>query len=217
MQGTELKLIVGVVLGSLLLIAGVAWLGAKVGPKESVVDPSAIIGPAYHTRGASGEQAKITIVEFSDFQCPACGAAFPVAKRVVGEYSDRVRLVYRHFPLITIHPNAQSAAYAAEAAGVQDKFWEAHDWLFENQDTWKDADVSAEYFFDQFGTQLKLDKDKFVADFEDPKLRQRVADDFSAGRGFNVNSTPTFFVYGERVVGALSYDEVMGRIGKSPY
>lgn len=207
MEGTEVKIIAGVVIGSLVLIGGIALLGSTVGPKDTV-DPTTVIGPAHHTKGASSEDAQVAIVEFSDFQCPACKAAFPTIEQIVGEYSNSVRFVYRHFPLLTIHPNAQPAAYASEAAGEQEKFWEAHDWLFENQSTWEEADnVDGEYFYQQFGAELELEKEQFLSDYKKGELRQRVSDDFSAGRGLGVDSTPTFFVNGERVKGGLTVEE----------
>lgn len=202
----EVKLIGAVVVVSLALIAGIAVLGSGVGPQDTV-DPQAVIGTNPRVKGASTEDASVTIVEFSDFQCPACASAHPALKQVLDENADTVALIYRHFPLLNIHPNAQAAAYAAEAAGEQGQFWEAHDWLFENQSQWEEAEVSAEYFYDQLGEELGLDRDQFLADYEKDELRQKVADDFAAGREFDVSSTPTFFVNGKRVTGAQTVEQ----------
>lgn len=206
MESTDVKIIGGVVLGSLLLIAAIAFLGSSAGPKDSI-DPAAAVGDAAHVKGVQGEGAPATIVEFADFQCPACAAAHPAVKQMVKENSDTVRYIFRHFPLVNIHPNAQPAAYAAEAAGKQNKFWEVHDWLFENQKEWGEAEVSAEYFYEEFGEEFELEKDQFVSDFDSEEVRQPVADDFAAGRELDVTSTPTFFVNGKRVTGVQSADD----------
>src|SRR3989344_8159194 len=101
------------------------------------------------------EDAKVTIVEFSDFQCPACGAAHPVVKQVIKEYGDRILFVYRHFPLLATHQYALKAAEAAEAAGEQGKFWEYHDLLFAKQDNLKTEDLK------RYAQELELDTAKF--------------------------------------------------------
>lgn len=201
MEDINLKIVGGVVIGSLFLIALIAFLGARSGPAD-IVEVSLTVGENPHVRGITTTDAPVTVVEFADFQCPACAAAHPEVKQMLAENSDSVRYVFRHFPLASLHPNAQPAAYAAEAAGKQGKFWEVHDWLFENQDHWKDAEASAEYFYTEFGEKFELDKEQFTADFASEEVRQKVADDFAAGRELNVSSTPTFFVNGKRVTGA---------------
>lgn len=214
MESTDLKIIGGVVVGSLVLIAAIAFLGSSVGPQDSV-DPAAAVGDNPHVLGVQDDSAPATIVEFADFQCPACASAHPAVKQMIQQNQDRVRYIFRHFPLLNIHPNAQPAAYAAEAAGQQDKFWEVHDWLFKNQKTWEEAEVSAEYFYEKFGEEFKLEKEQFMTDFDSEEVRQKVADDFAAGRELDVTSTPTFFVNGQRVTGVQSVKDWENLIAES--
>ena len=119
-------IIVGVVVGGVLL-----WQ-----KKNSVSAPPSSIASDFKVKGP--ETAPITIIEFSDFQCPACGSYYPIVKQLYQEFGDEIQFVYRNFPLRQIHSNAQLAGQAAEAAGRQDKFWGMHDMIFENQKTWSD-------------------------------------------------------------------------------
>lgn len=143
------------------------------------------------------ENAAITIVEYSDFQCPFCAQAAPVVDRIVNEYPDDVRVVYRHYPLRQIHAQAQFAAEAAEAAGRQGKFWEMHDLLFENMDAWSGA--SARTAFESFAEQLGLDEEQFKTDMNDRAITQKVNNDYASGVAAGVQGTPTFFMNGVRL------------------
>lgn len=134
----------------------------------------------------------ITLVEYSDFQCPACRAAEPFVKDLQKDYGNRIRLVYRHFPLPQ-HQNAKAGAYAAEAASVQGKFWEMHDMLFDNQDAWAELpDPSAEFI--KYATTLGLNIEQFKKDSAASAIKDRVARDLNAGTAIGINSTPTFYL-----------------------
>ncbi len=143
----------------------------------------------FPTRGAV--MARVTIVEFSDFQCPHCGHAHPILRQLLHEFEGDVRLVFRSYPLPG-HPRAQPAARAAIAAGNQDKFWEMADLLFEHQDTLEDADL------DRFATELGLDVARFHADMASAETQARIDADRDAGHALDVEGTPTFFINGRR-------------------
>src|SRR3989344_868387 len=133
-------LLVSTILGTFMAVVGLAYfLSAKSGATASVpANPELVSGGARWSRGPA--EAKVTVVEFSDLQCPACRAVQPAIAQVINKYPDQVRVIFRHFPLKTIHTYAQLAAQAAEAAGEQDKFWEMHDLLFNRQPEWSELD-----------------------------------------------------------------------------
>jgi protein-disulfide isomerase len=137
------------------------------------------------SRGAP--MAKVTIVEFSDFQCPHCGAAHPELQRLLREFDGSVRLVYKYFPLSS-HTRAVPAARAAEAARAQGKFWEMHDLLFEHQRDLEDADLQ------RYATQLGLDVERFSRDLNDDAIAKRVDADRALGEKLGIEATPSFFV-----------------------
>ena len=139
-----------------------------------------------------GVNAPVTIVQFSDFQCPACAAAAPTVKRIAEAYGDKVKIVYRDFPLINTHPFAQKAAEAAECADEQGKFWEMHDVLFQNQQS---LGVPA---LKQYAVELDLNQEQFNSCLDSSKYAAEVASDESAGISLGVRGTPTFFINGVR-------------------
>ena len=192
----------------LLLIGGGAWaLGRnpdRVG--DSAEDlPLAAAAPGDWTKG--GADPKVVLVEYSDFQCPACGYFFPIVQQLLEEFGDDLQLVYRHFPLRQIHPNAALAAQAAEAAGRQGKFWEMHDRIFAEQESWADLSRSkARDSFVAYAEQIGLDTMRFVADLESDAVREKVRRDEQSGKRARVRGTPTFFLNGERIQNPKNYD-----------
>jgi protein-disulfide isomerase len=153
------------------------------------------VGPRDHFRGKP--DAPVILVEYGDYQCPFCGEAHHVLLNLLAQAQGRVTLVFRNFPLTTIHPYAQGAAEAAEAAGAQGRFWQMHDVLFENQDA-LDPDSLLEY-----ADMLQLDMDRFAADLISRRFADRVREDFLSGVRSGVNGTPTFFINGLRHDGGL--------------
>ena len=140
--------------------------------------------------------APVTLVEFSDFQCPWCARAEPTVKEIEQAHPDDVRIVWKHFPLVSIHPNAMPAALAAEAAreqGGAGKFWAMHDKLFSNQQALSDATYM------QYARELGLDVSRFEKELASPQLKARVEEDSQLGAKLGVNGTPTFIVNGEKV------------------
>lgn len=139
--------------------------------------------------------APITLVEYGDYQCPHCGRAYPIVKRIQAEMGDRMRFVFRDFPLEKAHPQALMAAVASEAAGRQGKFWEMHDMLFEHQKRLHHTGLV------EHATALGLDIDRFEQDMNDEALAIRVKEEFYSGMRSGVNATPTFFINDEKFEG----------------
>ena len=138
------------------------------------------------------ETAKVTVVEYGDYECPYCGAAHPVTKALQQTLGDDLRFAYRHFPLSQIHPHSYQAAEAAEAAGAQDRFWEMHDMLFENQRRLSTQDLLA------YAGALGLELEPFAADLAEHRHAPKIREDFLSGVRSGVNGTPTFFINGVR-------------------
>lgn len=141
------------------------------------------------------QNSKIELIEYSDFQCPACAGYYPYVKEMMVEYGDKIKFAYRHFPLQQ-HLNAPLAARAAEAAGKQGKFWEMHDLLFENQNSWANNSKPNDIFVG-FASQLNLDVEKFQKDADSEEIKNKVGNDLKNGLKAGVNSTPTFFLNGK--------------------
>ena len=153
------------------------------------------------------KESKIILVEYSDFQCPACGIYYPIVNKLAEEFGDKIAIIYRHFPLKSIHRNAEAAALAAEAAGRQGKFWEMHNTLFDNQKEWSDKDNPIEYFIKYAGQiGLNINVDKFKADLSLQELKNKVKNDLAGAEENNLNSTPTFFLNGKKIQ-PRSYEE----------
>ena len=136
--------------------------------------------------------AKIVVIEYSDFQCPACGAAYEPTKKVINEFSDDIRFEYRHFPL-SYHTFTFKAAVAAEAAADQRKFWEYHDLLYENHDKLYKDDLI------RYAEELGLDIEKFTETLNGNTKDALIESDFAEGQKAGVNATPSFFVNGKKV------------------
>jgi len=149
-----------------------------------------------HVRGNS--DAKVTLEEFGDFQCPSCGAFYRELRKTEEEFGPRLRVVFREFPLQPPHAHAVLAAEAAEAAGLQGRFWEMHDKLYENQNTWSDAkDVKA--VFVDYAKQIGLDADRFSRDLDSDEVNQRITLDGIRGHALGVTGTPTVFINGDLI------------------
>ncbi|OGI72699.1 hypothetical protein A3J61_00135 [Candidatus Nomurabacteria bacterium RIFCSPHIGHO2_02_FULL_38_15] len=150
--------------------------------------------------------AKVTLVEYSDFQCPACAAYYPLVKKLEEKFGSQMSFTYRHFPLSQIHKNAELAAMAAEAAGLQGKFWEMHDMLFENQTAWSN-NYNAKKVFIGYAEKLVLNTDQFENDLDRKDLRDKIAANYKEGVSIGINGTPSFFVNGVKITNPKSYEE----------
>lgn len=156
------------------------------------------------------KDAKVTMVEFGDYECPACKAAQPVVDQIRHDYAGKITYVFRNFPLPQ-HTNAKPAAEAAEAAGEQGKYWEMNDLLYSRQDEWVNLSNPNDKFV-SYAEELKLDIGKFKSAIENYKFDQKIKADTTDGETLGVNSTPTFFINGEKIVGGQSYDEFKKKI-----
>jgi len=142
--------------------------------------------------------AEITLVEYGDYECPHCGHAYPLIKKLIKEFSNDLLFVFRNFPLQESHPNAMIAAQAAEAAGLQNKYWEMHDLLYEHQDELDENNLI------YFAETLNLDMKQFQNDLHSQDIISKIESDFESGIRSGVNATPTFFINDQRLD---SYDE----------
>ena len=206
----DLKLILGVVGGSLLLLVLIVFVFSKMDGVESDVqnvETSQLMEGARWVK--DDESVKVTVVEFSDLQCPACRSA----ERIVGQIDDRegVRFVYRHFPLISIHEHAFDAGVAAEAAGEQGKFWEYKSLLFARQSEWSESGDVGEKFV-EYAIGLDLDEEQFMQDLKSSELKERVRSDYQLGSRLGVSATPTFFVNRKKVMANELLSEVESKL-----
>jgi protein-disulfide isomerase len=154
------------------------------------------LGPRDHTRGSP--RAIVTLVEYGDFECPHCGAAYPIVKAIQQAMGSKLLFAYRHFPLTRIHPHAEHAAEICEAAGQHGRFWEMHDVLFENQDALEDEQLVG------YAGALGIDPEWAAAALAEGRFEPRVREDFASGVRSGVNGTPTFFINGFRYDGGAT-------------
>ncbi|HSG05801.1 MAG TPA: thioredoxin domain-containing protein, partial [Nitrospiria bacterium] len=192
-------IVLAAIVGAIMVITGSqekpSFLSSRTG--------GILASPDDWSKGA--EDSPVVLIEYSDFQCPACASYYPSLKLLTEEFGDRIRFVYRHFPLEQ-HVHAVPTARAAEAAGEQGKFWEMHDLLFENQRDWANKETAVDAFF-QYAVDLGLDPVRFRKDFESPETGQAVEDDLNSGLGANVPGTPTFFLNGLQIENPKSHQE----------
>jgi protein-disulfide isomerase len=151
------------------------------------------VGPDDHAQGRA--DAPVTLVEYGDYECPYCGQAYPIVKRLQTQLGDRLRFVFRNFPLTEAHPHAAAAAQFAEAAALQGKFWEMHDVLYEHQHALGTNDLL------KYARRLDLNMKKLEADLAHKSVAERVRADFAHGARSGVTGTPTFFINGRRFDG----------------
>jgi protein-disulfide isomerase len=157
-----------------------------------------------HSRGPA--EAPVTLVEYGDFECPYCGLAYPIVKQLERRGGDKLRVVFRNFPLSNMHPHAAGAAEAAEAAGAQGKFWEMHDLLFEHQDRLERPDLEA------YAERIGLDMVRFRKELDTHAMAERVREDFRSGIRSGVNGTPSFFINGRRHDGGYGLEELLAAV-----
>lgn len=182
-----------IIVGGLAIAAVVAFQLGPGDAEESVlvsVD-SLADAPAMHVRGA--ESAAVTLIEFGDYQCPTCGAFHPVLGALLERFPEDLKIEFHHMPLVSIHPNAMPASVAAEAAGVQGRFWEMNDLLFENQSAWSALPNPAPAFV-AFAQSLGLDIDQFERDSRSEEVQGRVLADARLANNLGLPGTPSFFV-----------------------
>ncbi len=202
----------------LLLLGGlIAWTRITNPPLDiSGVENNSVIAASDqngnigdHTAGSDAN--KLLLIEYGDYQCPSCGAAYPNLETLLEDYGEKFTLVFRNFPLTSIHSNALAAASAAEAAGLQGKFWEMHGMLYQNQNDWSSLDASKRTeIFNQYAQTLGLNIDTFTADLASKPVSKKVQFDIALGKSLDITGTPTFFLNGDKLDEATSSGIVQG-------
>jgi protein-disulfide isomerase len=162
------------------------------------------VGDGDHVQGPA--TAPVTLVEYGDYECPYCGAAYPIVREVQRRLGDRLRFVFRNFPITTAHPHAEHAAEAAESAGAQGRFWDMHDTLYEHQRALGDAQLR------EYAATIGLDVERWVSDMETGAHLERVRADFMSGVRSGVNGTPTFYINGRRHDGSYDLETLLAAI-----
>lgn len=191
-----------------VLIGGfvAVWLLSRSAQRSNALQNSSTPTRGSEPRGAEpphirgNVNAPVTVEEFADFQCGACGGYYPELKKIEAEFGDRLRVVFRENPLVPMHQYGLVAAQAAEAAGLQGRFWEMHDKLFENQKTWSESKDVVPLFVD-YAKQIGLDTDRFMRDLNGEAVAQRIFQDGKRSHALGIQSTPTFFVNGKEAKG----------------
>ncbi len=192
---------------SIALVAGIIVLGSRGSNKNG--STSRAVAPVTDSDWSRGSKdAKVTIISYEDFQCPACGAFQSVLDNIRAKYPNDIRFVFRHFPLTELHENAQKAAEAAEAAGAQGKFFEMHDKMFASQ-----TNLSVDNL-KKFATELGLDTERFNRELDDGTYAGAVREDRNTGEEAGVNGTPTLFINGTKYTGRLNQDAITAEIVK---
>lgn len=182
---------------SIILVAFIGYI--FVAQRDSSQESSSTTSGATasnHKKGAGNK--KVTLTEYADFQCPACGGYYPIIKQIKEKYGDDIAFEFKHFPIDSIHPNARAAHRAAEAASNQDKFFEMHDLLFENQQSWSSS-TNARPLFESYATQLGLDIARYNTDFSTELTNEIINADINEGKSKDVSATPTFFLNGVKL------------------
>lgn len=194
---------------SILVLGGMVFGMVKLASKNSAVNNTHLVLENYLMEGErvnGNKNAKVVITEYSDFQCPACASYYGLVKQAHKDFGDNLAIIYRHFPLRQIHANAEIAALSAEAAGNQNKFWEMHDMLFENQKNWEN-DKNAKDMFIGYAKELGLNSEQFKRDLNSKESEQKIEADYQSGVKAGVNHTPTFFLNGKEIQNPRNYEE----------
>lgn len=208
-MSNEAKILTGIIALTVAIVIGAVFFLSKP-VKPVVVDSSKLVKE--DSLKMSSDSAKLTIVEFGDYQCPACGLAHPGIKKAVSDFPGQVNFVFRHFPL-SQHKNAEIAAWAVEAANLQGKVWEMHNRLYESQPEWEnETDVLG--VFKKYALEFGLDVEKFSSDVNTETVKQKVRNDLTDGLALGVNSTPTLYFNSEQYKGSFSYESLKAEIEK---
>ena len=187
------------------ILGGLIWISRSSKVDVSKVDSNTIqVGSAAngniadHVTGKA--DSKVILFEYGDYQCPGCASAYPVLKQVIAKYGDKMAFVFRNFPLYNAHPNAFAAASSAEAAGLQGKFWEMHDYLYSNRDSWVNLTGQGRTdYFVAAAQSIGLNAATFTSQLTDPNIKKKIDFDVALGNKAVVTGTPSFFIDGKNV------------------
>ena len=188
------KRFAAILVACVVALGGVFWFTRDKSTQSNTGGNGATL--SNHTTGKNAKG--VTLVEYGDFQCPACSAYHTIIKQVIAKYQDDISFQFRNFPLSQIHQNARAAARAAEAADKQGKYWAMHDAIYEQQQSWESVgDPKA--VFESYAEQLGLDKVKFQQDYASSAVNETINADFAEGQKLGVDSTPSFFLQGKKL------------------
>lgn len=189
----------------LAILGGLAYLSQNKKVDVSEVDGTKIQAATSHNGNiadhTSGNMnSKIILVEYGDYQCPGCGASYQAIKQVTEKYKDKIGFIFRNYPLYTAHPNAFAASAAAEAAGLQGKYWEMHDKLYSEQSSWNQLSGQArtEYFI-AAADSIGIDGKALGEKLDDPMIKRKIDFDEALGKKMQVKGTPSFYLNGKSV------------------
>ncbi len=192
MNNRFVMIVVGLVIG----FGALFWFTKKEATAPGSNTNNTTVQATNHTQGAGNKG--VTLVEYGDLQCPACGSYFPILKQVKAKFGDDLKFQFRHFPLVQLHPNAMAAHRAAEAAGMQGKFFEMHDMLYEQQLSWTNSQ-NVSRIFEDYAAQLALNIEKFKTDAASQQVNDIINADIKEGQNLKANSTPTFILNGKKI------------------
>lgn len=209
---TQKRIVIWLSAALIVIVAGIGAYQVATGtPAELPRRDGTLSGAVDATDWTKGaKEPKVSLVEFSDFQCPACGVYYPLIEGVLNDYKDKMSFTYRHFPLPQ-HQNALAASYASEAAGNQGKFFEMADKLFKNQDEWSEI-KNPETVFERYAKELNLDITKYQADVVSDATKAAVESDAKSGTLSALDHTPTFFINGKMIENPRTKDELVALI-----
>lgn len=199
------------VLGGLVVMAQKDKVNVKAINQDKVQSASAANGNiADHVFGQ--KNSKVTLIEYGDFQCPYCGDAHPQIKKIIAEYESKITFVFRNYPIATLHPNAKAASAAVEAAGLQGKYWEMHNKVYETQSDWSNATVDkrTDYFVGYAKSVGVADADKFKEDMASNAVNKKINFDLALGNKSKVSGTPAFFLNGKSVSDKVTSSIISG-------
>lgn len=186
-----------------VVVVGLIVLFIATKPEDQPSTKSEFSGDAKQLQSddhiRNGKDKKVTLIEYGDFQCPSCGAYYPILKSLEQSHGNEVSFVFRHFPLSSIHPNAFAAARAAEAAGKQGEFFVMHDKLYETQQIWGQAAGNQQGLFEKYAEELNLNIEQFKKDYASEEVAARINRDISSGKQFKITGTPTFVLNGQKI------------------
>jgi len=187
------KQFIGILVVIILVFVGIFAFSSKSGTSSKAGSTGTL---TEHIEGQGKDH--VTLIEYGDYECPYCGQYFPTVKQVQAEFNQQIYFQFRNFPLVSLHPNAFAGARAAEAAALQNKFWEMHDALYESQTQWSGSSDPTPYF-NAYAGQLGLNVTKFKQDYASGKVNDLINADLAQGNKLNIQGTPTFFLDGKQL------------------
>lgn len=195
------------VIATIAILGAIVYFGSSSAPRIATpkkIDAAELIRD--HSQRLGEKTAKYTVVEFADFQCPACAATYPELKKLLAHYGDKIQLIIRNLPL-AIHPHADIAARAAIAAGNQGKFFEMHDFLYERQSSWS-TKLDPKKTLVGYAEELKLNMDQFNKDLADPKTTDIISTDLGDAEALGLTGTPTIYINEKRYNGSPDFNSI---------